>query len=57
MKKATVLFLAMTLVFTLASPCFAESAPGPKTETAIIQADGIPDATSAQTAWENAAKS
>ena len=42
MKKATVLFLAMTLVFTLASPCFGESNPGPKTETAIIQADGIP---------------
>ena len=42
MKKATVLFLVMTLMFTLASPCFAESNPGPKTETAIIQADGIP---------------
>lgn len=42
MKKSIVLLLALTMVFSLASVCFAESDLGPKTETGIIQADGIP---------------
>lgn len=42
MKKTMVFLLALTLCFTLASPCFAESGPGPKLETGVIQADGIP---------------
>ena len=42
MKKTIALLLALTMVFSLASVCFAESDPGPKTETGIIQADGIP---------------
>lgn len=42
MKKTIALLLSLTLVFSLASPSFAESDPGPKTETGIIQADGIP---------------
>lgn len=42
MKKAIVLVLALTLLLSLSAPALGESAPGPKTETAVIQADGIP---------------
>ena len=42
MKKTIVILLALTLCFTLAVTGFAESDPGPKLETGVIQADGIP---------------
>ena len=42
MKKAISFLLALTLGCSLALPASAESAPGPKVETGIIQANGIP---------------
>lgn len=42
MKKTMAILLALTLACSLALPASAESAPGPKLETGVIQADGIP---------------
>ena len=42
MKKAMAILLALTLGCSLALPASAESAKGPKLETGVIQADGIP---------------
>lgn len=42
MKKAMAILLALTMACSLALPASAENAPGPKLETGIIQADGIP---------------